>query len=1096
MHHSLSDSIRTRIRIGYILILCITLSAPVTDGLCAITFEEATENAGFSYIGESWGSAWGDFDNDGLVDLWVSNHLSPPELFHNRGDGTFENVTNALVPTEILLNHDMHGSAWADFDNDGDLDLLQMVGADIESSGGAGPKLLLVNEGGAFSERASNYNLDLPEGRGRMPLWLDVDNDGWLDVYYSTRAQGQATWKAALFQQRALGFEEVTSAAGVNPSSDLGTNYAMLADVDGVRGLELWAEDNLRFPKSVFKTGSFPLTDIVSNLGTLPNLQITQDAAIADFDGDLDNDIYTVNGPRNSNIVLSEPNVLEGHLGYLKDTERGVRFKTTGDILFDLRWLNKNQWSLADVHIGSSGYSPTRFIPTLSAQDSVNHGIAPHNPGVSTGIYIGYNPAADEWEFLASTPKQMADFVIVSDAEITEFTPIALDITPLATPDNYYIYDDVGYISLFDHINLAPRSSGRSIVAGDFDNDMDLDLYIVSTGPVQNLPNTLYENVNNGTFVQVANGGGAGGTTAGRGDAVAMADYDRDGYLDLFVTNGKSRRPFDEDGPVQLFHNTGSGNHWIQLDLVGVVSNRDGIGARVELTAGGVTQLREQNAGIHARAQNQMRLHFGLGANMQTERLVINWPSGIIQQLDNVAADQILRVVEPAVVINKPPTITPLSDQTLMEDSASDPLMFKVGDLGTMPELVSVSALSSNPSIIPHTGLVLGGIGAERSLIVVPATDSSGGPVTISLTASDGSASTSISFNIMVQPVNDAPLASSDKISTIGGSYVRADIAANDRDIDNALNLASIHVVSEPAYGHVTVNNDGSVTYTTNQNGPLSDVFTYTIDDISGATSNAATVNVQIEPRNDNAGNPPSDEVLRGLGLNPDDPNGDSDDDGISDIDELGDDIENPLDSDSDGIINALEPGEDATDAGVARGLRVTEDTSVTVITGAGESLSALTLESARTTPDGVVLPFGLLSYTTTSPVGGNVIVNILFSHDLPENLALYKLNDSNGRYTELPATTWAHVDTRGVKIYLRDGDPLLDQDGVANGSIVDPIAFGHPTDSYESTTGGGGGCQIRYSKTSQDPTLLILIAVSLLGKNLFRRKDYPTRER
>jgi hypothetical protein len=176
---------------------------------------------------------------------------------------------------------------------------------------------------------------------------------------------------------------------------------------------------------------------------------------------------------------------------------------------------------------------------------------------------------------------------------------------------------------------------------------MDLDLYMVSTSPVQNLPNVLYENQGDGRFLLLPNGGGAAGTIDGRGDAVAMADYDADGYLDLFVTNGKSRSPFQIDGPVQLFHNMGGGNHWIELDLEGVRSNRDGIGARIEVTAGGVTQLREQAAGIHARAQNHMRVHFGLGTNTSIDNVTVNWPSGINQEIANIVADQVVEIIEP-----------------------------------------------------------------------------------------------------------------------------------------------------------------------------------------------------------------------------------------------------------------------------------------------------------------------------------------------------------------------------------------------------------------------------------------------------------------
>ena len=68
-------------------------------------------------------------------------------------------------------------------------------------------------------------------------------------------------------------------------------------------------------------------------------------------------------------------------------------------------------------------------------------------------------------------------------------------------------------------------------------------------------------------------------------------------------------------GPKQLFHNLGNSNHWMEFDLVGTTSNRDGIGSKVYVTAGGVTQYREQNGGYHRWSQNFMRVHVGLATN-------------------------------------------------------------------------------------------------------------------------------------------------------------------------------------------------------------------------------------------------------------------------------------------------------------------------------------------------------------------------------------------------------------------------------------------------------------------------------------------------
>ena len=139
---------------------------------------------------------------------------------------------------------------------------------------------------------------------------------------------------------------------------------------------------------------------------------------------------------------------------------------------------------------------------------------------------------------------------------------------------------------------------------------------------------------------------GAVGSTQGRGDTAAVADYNSDGFLDILVTNGFGNPPLNFDGPTELFHNMGNTNHWLEIDLVGVSSNADGIGAVVFVDAGGVRQVRFQGGGMHFASQDHRRLHFGLAGNTVIDQIVIKWPSGIQQTLTNVSADQVLQITE------------------------------------------------------------------------------------------------------------------------------------------------------------------------------------------------------------------------------------------------------------------------------------------------------------------------------------------------------------------------------------------------------------------------------------------------------------------
>ena len=114
-----------------------------------------------------------------------------------------------------------------------------------------------------------------------------------------------------------------------------------------------------------------------------------------------------------------------------------------------------------------------------------------------------------------------------------------------------------------------------------------------------------------------------------------------------------------------------------------------------------------------------------------------------------------------------------------------------------------------------------------------------------------GGISNTASVNITVMPVNDAPVAGDDAATVDEGNSVLIDLAANDTDADNAIDLNSITIVAAPVNGTLVVNGDGTVTYNHDGSETLSDSFTYTISDISGAISNTATVNITVTPVND-----------------------------------------------------------------------------------------------------------------------------------------------------------------------------------------------------------------------------------------------------
>lgn len=237
----------------------------------------------------------------------------------------------------------------------------------------------------------------------------------------------------------------------------------------------------------------------------------------------------------------------------------------------------------------------------------------------------------------------------------------------------------------------------------------------------------------------------------------------------------------------------------------------------------------------------------------------------------------------------------------------------------------------------------------------------------------------------------------------------------------------------------------------------------------------------------DSNGDGISDADAIALGLDPDDPDGDTDNDGQTDIIEIGGDLANPLDSDVDGLIDALEPGTTAIDAAVASGLPLPDGESVTITTAAGEMLSQVSAAAITDGPTDVEFPFGAIRYTTTAPVGGSVTVQMAFSAALPPVLSLYK-QDNAGVLTELPTSVWTLVDPARVDITLTDGDAATDLDAVADGFIQDPVAPAAVTTPTVSTSDGGGGGCVLNAATGRDFALPLML-LALVGYAWSRKR-------
>ena len=201
-------------------------------------------------------------------------------------------------------------------------------------------------------------------------------------------------------------------------------------------------------------------------------------------------------------------------------------------------------------------------------------------------------------------------------------------------------FEDMGASNGVSQTNAQYVSWGTGVY--DFDNDGWLDILIFHGGLIHLIPqeHTLFRGLGGGKFADVSRQAGPVLSVRTTSRGACFADYDNDGKVDAFQVNLGARGT--------LLHNvTTNTGHWVEIKLKGTKSNRDGIGAKVEVLAAGKRWTRERVAGSGYLSQDDGRLHFGLGTAANLDKLLVHWPSGREQVLTNLTVDRVLTVEEP-----------------------------------------------------------------------------------------------------------------------------------------------------------------------------------------------------------------------------------------------------------------------------------------------------------------------------------------------------------------------------------------------------------------------------------------------------------------
>jgi hypothetical protein len=506
-----------------------------------------------------------------------------------------------------------------------------------------------VHNNGATPEKR------MVEDFGSGVAWIDYDGDGFPDVFFVNGAPGASN---ALYHNNKDGtFTDVTRPAGVAGISGANAKSfktgVTVGDYDNDGRLDLFV--TAYGPNILYKNnGNGTFTDVTAAAGLAGGaLEWSTSTGFFDYDRDGDLDLYvatySTTSSRQSVLRLSEtrvPHVLQS-VDLRRVADRLYRNNGNGTFTDVSKAAGIANPAGKGLGVTFCDYDRDGDEDVYVANDQVRNFLYRNNgdgtfKDVAYGAGVGLSP---DGKARAGMGVDCADFDGngFPDIIVTNFED---ELNGLFKNLGDGTFQDVAATTGLQS-SLLPLGFGAKFF--DQDNDGDLDLFIVNGHVIDNVqlyrPTSsyaqrplFYENIG-GRFADITPVAGAALQLKRVGRGLAVADMDNDGDLDLAISN-QGQAP-------QLLRNQAAGANWLELRAQGKKSNRFGLGARIEITAGGKRQVGEVNTAASYLSGNDVRLHFGLGAAKVIERITILWPSGQTQTLLNVNANQILTIEEP-----------------------------------------------------------------------------------------------------------------------------------------------------------------------------------------------------------------------------------------------------------------------------------------------------------------------------------------------------------------------------------------------------------------------------------------------------------------
>jgi len=462
----------------------------------------------------------------------------------------------------------------------------------------------------------------------------DYDRDGWIDLY---AVRGDAGTNLLLRNRGDGMFDDVAAAAGVALAGQRGTG-AVFADIDGDGWLDLLVLAIDGSPPRLFRNRAGTFEDISQRSG-LTLLQDSYSAAFADYDRDGDLDLFVTHwgtpvrpGESSRSLWRNDGDGSFTDVSLASGVTVAVARPVASDLSFDFTFtpnfadIDHDGWPdlLVAADFGASrvliNARDGTFIDRTDAVISDENGM-----GGTVGDFDGDGNL--DW-FVSS---------------IFDPNGVSEGFWGTTGNRLYRNRGDGTFDDATDSAGVRDGGWGWGTTFADLDNDGWLDLFMVNgwrvpdgplAGEFESDPARLFVNSRDGTFLEQAAALGADDRGQGRG--VVAFDYDNDGDLDLFIANNEGRaRLLRNDGGNQ------AGN-FLDIELRATTPNPYAIGTRIYVTATGRTQMREIRAGSNFQSQDPTRQHFGLGPATAADEVRIVWPDGTIATSANVPANQVL----------------------------------------------------------------------------------------------------------------------------------------------------------------------------------------------------------------------------------------------------------------------------------------------------------------------------------------------------------------------------------------------------------------------------------------------------------------------